>query len=372
MITTDPTPFRMAADPPTVAAFDDHLSARLLHQRIVVLGQEVDDPVANRICAQLLLLSAEDPRRDISLYINSPGGSVSAGLAIMDTMRLIPNDVSTLAMGLAASMGQFLLSAGTKGKRYALPHARVLMHQGSAGIGGTAVDIEIQAQNLEHVRDTVLGLIAEHTGQPLATDRGRLRCGTGGSPPRRRGRTGSSTTSSPRWTMSGRAGAAASGSGRREMSSYTIPNVVEKRPTGERSLDIYSRLLSDRIVYLGTEIDDGVANVVVAQLLHLESENSESRDQPLHQLPRRLGQRDVLDLRHPAVHRRSGGHHLRRPGGVRGRGAAGGRERPAGARSCRTAGCCCTSRRRRARAPCPTSCCRPARSSGCAARWRRC
>ena len=156
------------ATEPSAAPFDDHLSARLLHQRIVVLGQEVDDAVANRICAQLLLLSAEDPRRDISLYINSPGGSVSAGLAIMDTMRLIPNDVSTLAMGLAASMGQFLLSAGAHGKRHALPHARVLMHQGSAGIGGTAVDIEIQAQNLEHVRDTVLGLIAEHTGQPLA------------------------------------------------------------------------------------------------------------------------------------------------------------------------------------------------------------
>ncbi|HZG97142.1 MAG TPA: ATP-dependent Clp protease proteolytic subunit, partial [Nocardioidaceae bacterium] len=146
----------MAAGPPAAMAFDDHLSARLLYQRIVVLGQEVDDAVANRICAQLLLLSAEDPRRDISLYINSPGGSVSAGLAIMDTMRLIPNDVSTLAMGLAASMGQFLLSAGTRGKRHALPHARVLMHQGSAGIGGTAVDIEIQAQNLEHVRDTML------------------------------------------------------------------------------------------------------------------------------------------------------------------------------------------------------------------------
>ena len=95
----------------------------------------------------------------------------------MDTMRLIPNDVSTLAMGLAASMGQFLLTAGTRGKRHALPHARVLMHQGSAGIGGTAVDIEIQAQNLEHVRDTVLGLIAEHSGQPLATDRGRLAAG---------------------------------------------------------------------------------------------------------------------------------------------------------------------------------------------------
>jgi ATP-dependent Clp protease protease subunit len=164
------TTYRMLSDSPALAAaFDDHLSARLLHQRIVVLGQEVDDAVANRICAQLLLLSAEDPRHDISLYINSPGGSVSAGLAIMDTMRLIPNDVSTLAMGLAASMGQFLLTAGTRGKRHALPHARVLMHQGSAGIGGTAVDIEIQAQNLEHVRDTVLGLIAEHSGQPLAT-----------------------------------------------------------------------------------------------------------------------------------------------------------------------------------------------------------
>jgi ATP-dependent Clp protease, protease subunit len=156
-----------AGELPAYGPFDDQLATRLLHQRIVVLGQEVDDAIANRICAQLLLLSAEDPRHDISLYINSPGGSVSAGLAIMDTMRLIPNDVSTLAMGLAASMGQFLLSAGTPGKRFALPHARVLMHQGSAGIGGTAVDIEIQAQNLEHVRDTVLGLIAEHTGQPL-------------------------------------------------------------------------------------------------------------------------------------------------------------------------------------------------------------
>src|SRR6478735_4476700 len=158
---------RMRDEGPTIGPLDEQLAGRLLHQRIVILGTEVDDAVANRICAQLLLLSAEDPRRDISLYINSPGGSVSAGLAIMDTMRLIPNDVSTLAMGLAASMGQFLLSAGTKGKRYALPHARVLMHQGSAGIGGTAVDIEIQAENLEHTRDVMMRLIAEHTGQPV-------------------------------------------------------------------------------------------------------------------------------------------------------------------------------------------------------------
>jgi ATP-dependent Clp protease protease subunit len=138
---------------------------RLLHQRIIVLGQEVDDVIANKICAELLLLSAEDPHRDISLYINSPGGSVTAGLAIYDTMRLIPNDVSTLVMGLAASMGQFLLSAGTPGKRFALPHSRILMHQGSAGIGGTAIDIEIQAENLEHVKNVLLDLIAEHTGQ---------------------------------------------------------------------------------------------------------------------------------------------------------------------------------------------------------------
>jgi ATP-dependent Clp protease protease subunit len=153
--------------PDLAGSLDDQLTARLLHQRIIVLGQEVDDAIANKICAELLLLSAEDPHRDISLYINSPGGSVTAGLAIYDTMRMIPNDVSTLAMGLAASMGQFLLSAGTRGKRYALPHSRVLMHQGSAGIGGTAIDIEIQAENLEHTKNVMLGLIAEHTGQPL-------------------------------------------------------------------------------------------------------------------------------------------------------------------------------------------------------------
>jgi len=159
----------MAAETAIAGPFDDQLATRLMHQRIVVLGQEVDDPIANRICAELLLLSAEDQRRDISLYINSPGGSVSAGLAIYDTMRLIPNDVSTLAMGIAASMGQFLLSAGTRGRRFALPHARILMHQGSAGIQGTAVDVQIQAENLEHTKSVMNRLIAEHTGQDLAT-----------------------------------------------------------------------------------------------------------------------------------------------------------------------------------------------------------
>jgi ATP-dependent Clp protease, protease subunit len=145
---------------------DDQLITRLLYQRIIVLGSEVDDRVANRLCAQLLLLSAEDPRTDISLYINSPGGSVSAGLAIYDTMRLIPNDVSTLAIGLAGSMAQFLLCAGTPGKRFSLPHAQVLMHQGSAGFGGTAADVEIYSAQLERVSALMTRLTAKHTGQP--------------------------------------------------------------------------------------------------------------------------------------------------------------------------------------------------------------
>jgi ATP-dependent Clp protease protease subunit len=160
---------RTAVAEPTslTGTLDEQLATRLLYQRIIVLGTEVDDRVANRLCAQLLLLSAEDARGDISLYINSPGGSVSAGLAIYDTMRLIPNDVSTLAMGLAGSMAQFLLCAGTAGKRFSLPHAQVLMHQGSAGFGGTAADVEIYAQQLERTGATMIKLISEHTGQPV-------------------------------------------------------------------------------------------------------------------------------------------------------------------------------------------------------------
>jgi ATP-dependent Clp protease protease subunit len=158
------------AEPATTAGtVDEQLTNRLLYQRIIVLGTEVDDRVANRLCAQLLLLSAEDARSDISLYINSPGGSVSAGLAIYDTMRLIPNDVRTLAMGLAGSMGQFLLCAGTAGKRFSLPHAQVLMHQGSAGFGGTAADVEIYAEQLERTGAMMIRLIAKHTGQSVQT-----------------------------------------------------------------------------------------------------------------------------------------------------------------------------------------------------------
>ncbi|MGH3356014.1 MAG: ClpP family protease [Nocardioidaceae bacterium] len=152
-------------------AFDDQLASRLLHHRIVLLGSEVDDTSANRVCAQLLLLSAEDPRTDISLFINSPGGVVYSGMAIYDTMRLIPNDVATLAMGFAASMGQFLLCAGTKGKRFSLPHTRIMMHQGSAGIAGTAADIEIQADNLEHSKRQMEQMLAENTGQSVETIR---------------------------------------------------------------------------------------------------------------------------------------------------------------------------------------------------------
>jgi ATP-dependent Clp protease protease subunit len=146
---------------------DDHIYQRLLKERIVFLGTEVRDQNANAICAQLLLLSAEDPDADIFLHINSPGGSVDAGMAIYDTMNYIPNDVATVGMGLAASMGQFLLCAGTKGKRYALPHARIMMHQPSSGMGGSASDIKIQAQQSLHIKKVLLELISDHTGQSL-------------------------------------------------------------------------------------------------------------------------------------------------------------------------------------------------------------
>ena len=147
--------------------FSDSVYERLLQQRIIVLGQQVDDDIANRIAAQMLLLAAEDPNADIALYINSPGGSVTAGMAIFDTMEFIPCDVATYAMGLAASMGQFLLSAGQRGKRYALPHCQILMHQPSAGVGGTESDIAIQAELFRRHKQEMAQLISGHTGQPV-------------------------------------------------------------------------------------------------------------------------------------------------------------------------------------------------------------
>lgn len=146
---------------------DDSVYQALLRERIIFLGSQVEDSNANLICAQMLLLSAEDPEKDIYLYINSPGGSVTAGMAIYDTMQYVPNNVATVAMGLAASMGQFLLSSGTPGKRFALPHARIMMHQPSGGLGGTASDIKIQAEQMLLIKKQLAGLIAEQTGQTL-------------------------------------------------------------------------------------------------------------------------------------------------------------------------------------------------------------
>lgn len=148
-----------------IPQFGPEARRALFHERVLVLDGGLDDDNGTLLMTQLLTLSTEDPVADIALWIHSPGGSVPAMLAIRDLMHLIPNDVSTLVLGMAASAGQFLLSGGTKGKRRALPHARVLMHQGSAGIGGSAVEIEVQADDLRQMRDTVLGLIAADTGQ---------------------------------------------------------------------------------------------------------------------------------------------------------------------------------------------------------------
>jgi ATP-dependent Clp protease protease subunit len=156
----------MAQEKQAPSFIDDAVYERLLRKRIVVLGQEVDNDVANRICGQLMLLAAEDSR-DISLWINSPGGSVDAGLAIYDVMQFVDNDVSTVVMGMAASMGQLLLCAGTEGKRYALPSSRIVMHQPHGGFGGTESDIAIQAEQMLHAKRTVLQLIARHTGNPV-------------------------------------------------------------------------------------------------------------------------------------------------------------------------------------------------------------
>ena len=154
---------------PTPPRFTDRERQALTHRRVLVLDGPLDDDNGTLLATQFLSLAADDPVTDITLWIHSPGGSVPSMLAIRDAMRLIPNDVSTVALGLACSAGQFLLSAGTRGKRFALPHARILMHQGSAGIGGSAVEVEVQAGDLRHTRDTVLGLVAADTGQSVET-----------------------------------------------------------------------------------------------------------------------------------------------------------------------------------------------------------
>ncbi|MCE7079232.1 ATP-dependent Clp protease proteolytic subunit [Streptomyces sp. ST2-7A] len=156
-----------AAADPIAGGLGDQVYNRLLSERIIFLGQAVDDDIANRITAQLLLLAADDPDKDINLYVNSPGGSITAGMAIYDTMQFIKNDVVTIAMGMAASMGQFLLSAGTPGKRFALPNAEILIHQPSAGLAGSASDIKIQAEWLLRTKKKMTELSARHTGQSI-------------------------------------------------------------------------------------------------------------------------------------------------------------------------------------------------------------
>jgi ATP-dependent Clp protease protease subunit len=140
---------------------------RLLKNRVVMLGTDVNDDIANQICAQLLYLEGEDPTADIWLYINSPGGSVTAGMAIYDTMQFVSCEVATVCMGMAASMGQFLLTAGAPGKRFTLPNARVMMHQPLAGLRGQATDIAIQAEQLAYTKRRMAELIAFHSGQPI-------------------------------------------------------------------------------------------------------------------------------------------------------------------------------------------------------------
>ncbi|GHB69807.1 ATP-dependent Clp protease proteolytic subunit 1 [Streptomyces xanthochromogenes] len=158
-----------AGEPSLGGGLGDQVYSRLLNDRIIFLGQQVDDEIANKITAQMLLLAAADQDKDIYLYINSPGGSVTAGMAVYDTMQYIQNDVVTIGMGMAASMGQFLLTGGAAGKRFALPNTDILMHQGSAGIGGTASDIKIQAEYLIRTKKRMAEITAAHSGQSVET-----------------------------------------------------------------------------------------------------------------------------------------------------------------------------------------------------------
>ncbi|MEV6695570.1 ATP-dependent Clp protease proteolytic subunit [Streptomyces sp. NPDC051453] len=158
-----------AGEPSLGGGLGDQVYSRLLNDRIIFLGQQVDDEIANKITAQMLLLAAADQEKDIYLYINSPGGSVTAGMAVYDTMQYIQNDVVTIGMGMAASMGQFLLTGGTTGKRFALPNTDILMHQGSAGIGGTASDVKIQAEYLLRTKKRMAEITARHSGQTVET-----------------------------------------------------------------------------------------------------------------------------------------------------------------------------------------------------------
>lgn len=296
-----------AAAEPTFGGLGDQVYNRLLGERIIFLGQPVDDDIANKITAQLLLLAA-DPDKDIFLYINSPGGSISAGLAIYDTMQYIKNDVVTIAMGLAASMGQFLLNAGTPGKRFALPNAEILIHQPSAGLAGSASDIKIHAERLLHTKKRMAELTAFHTGQTVEritqdSDRDRwfsadeakeygliddvmtsaamFRAGAARAPepvplalppPAHLIATRTVNTTMNNFPGSGLyQRPEAEYSGPVAESRYIVPRFVERTSQGVREYDPYAKLFEERVIFLGVQIDDASANDVMAQLLCLES-----------------------------------------------------------------------------------------------------
>ena len=249
----------------------DSVYERLLAERIIFLGSQVDDDIANKLCAQILLLSAEDATKDIHLYINSPGGSISAGMAVYDTMVLAPCDIATYAMGMAASMGEFLLAAGTKGKRYALPHARILMHQPLGGITGGAADIAIQAEQFAVIKKEMFRLNAEFTGQSIErieadSDRDRwftapeaLDYGfvdhiiTNASV---NGSEAMTDQTDPRLQPQAR---------------YILPSFIEHSSFGVKESNPYNKLFEERIIFLGVQVDDASANDIMAQLLVLES-----------------------------------------------------------------------------------------------------
>jgi len=263
---------------------------RLLKDRIIWLGSEVRDDNANEIAAKLLLLAAEDPEKDIYLYINSPGGSITAGMAIYDTMQFVPNDIVTVGIGMAASMGQLLLTAGTKGKRYITPNARVLLHQPHGGFGGTASDIQTQAHLINDMKKRLAQITAEATGKTLEqiTEDGdrdqwfsadealeygfvdHIRASAsdvvGG------GGTEQVEEIGQGWTTMN-FGPSAQQSFPMPEARYILPTFEERTSYGFKRQDPYAKLFEDRIVFLGVQVDDASADDVMAQLLVLESQD---------------------------------------------------------------------------------------------------
>ncbi|CAI8005660.1 ATP-dependent Clp protease proteolytic subunit [Geodia barretti] len=252
----------------------------MLRERIVFLNTPINDRVANTIIAQLLYLEREDPDRDISLYITSPGGVIRSGLAIYDTMQLVGPDVSTICLGMAASMGSFLLAGGAKGKRYALPNSTIHTHQAMGGAQGQASDIEIAAREIIRLERQLNTILSENTGQPY--DKG----GPGLQPRLLSHRRGSPGIRVDRRDSLLQEASAGSRAEEREtfqcltpqdnglfVPQSIIPMVIETSPRGERAFDIYSLLLKERIVFLNTPINDQIANIVIAQLLFLERED---------------------------------------------------------------------------------------------------